>query len=350
MSEEVVRAVANGVSSSEEEEGGEVDQEVGRENLLFAPDSSDDEEEEDVEKEIQFEDSDSDSSDGAGNVAPEEFDFMRKQEEKMVSLEDGPISSPSDNEGREEDVNKEGNGSLQRVASLSSSDGEEKAGNEEEVDGGKANDQMENTDPQSTLVESLEQTTENQLINISAGSPEDVRESPIRRMESDFVPPNNIEETHSIVKDSPSNIEDSHQSNIDRSDQHQNDQSSSTSSDSSPVIGKALPDTNCQIRNTLSGGDQLVILLNTCKCSVPQTPLFPFTEYFHNYSYSCVQSLTEKRHCNYVTDPMNHFSFPIRTLWIDPLYYCILPLFFLYIHTTRHLLIDALYRHRPDRP
>ena len=44
------------------------------------------------------------------------------------------------------------------------------------------------------------------------------------------------------------------------------------------------------------------------------------------------------------------FSFPIRTLWIDPLYYCILPLFFLYIHTTRHLLIDALYRHRPDRP
>ena len=126
MSEEVVRAVANGVSSSEEEE--EVDQEVGRENLLFAPDSSDDDEE-DVEKEIQFEDSDSDSSDGAGNVAPEEFDFMRKQEEKMVSLEDGPISSPSDNEGREEDVNKEGNGSLQRVASLSSSDGEEKAGN-----------------------------------------------------------------------------------------------------------------------------------------------------------------------------------------------------------------------------
>ena len=61
-------------------------------------------------------------------------------------------------------------------------------------------------------------------------------------------------------------------------------------------------------------------------------------------------NLTQMRHCNYVTDPMNHFSFPIRTLWIDPLYYCILPLFFLYIHTTRHLLIDALYRHRPDRP
>ena len=247
MSEEVVRAVANGVSSSEEEEeGGEVDQEVGRENLLFAPDSSDeDDDEEDVEKEIQFEDSDSDSSDGAGNVAPEEFDFMRKQEEKMVSLEDGPISSPSDNEGREEDVNKEGNGSFQRVASLSSSEGEEKAGNLEEVDG-KANEQMEKTDLQSTLVESLEQTTENQLINISAGSPEDVRESPISRVESDFVPPNNIEESHSIIKDSPSNIEKS-QSNIDGSDQHQNDKSSSSSSDSSPVIGKALPDTNCQI-------------------------------------------------------------------------------------------------------
>ena len=245
MSEEVVRAVANGVSSSEEEEeGGEVDQEVDRENLLFAPDSSEDDEE-DVEKEIQFEDSDSDSSDGAGNVAPEEFDFMRKQEEKMVSLEDGPISSPSDNEGREEDVNKEGNGLFQRVASLSSSEGEEKAGNEEEVDG-KANDQMEKTDLQSTLVESQEQTTENQLINISAGSPEDVRESPMSHVESDFVPPNNIEESHSIIKDSPSNIEDSH-SNTDGSDQHQNDQSSSSSSDSSPGIGKALPDTNCQI-------------------------------------------------------------------------------------------------------
>ena len=229
MSEEVVRAVANGVSSSEEEEG--VDQEVGRENLLFAPDSSDDDDdEEDVEKEIQFEDSDSDSSDGAGNVAPEEFDFMRKQEEKMVSLEDGPISSPSDNEGREEDVNKEGNGSFQRVASLSSSEGEEKAGNLEEVDG-KANEQMENTDLQSTLVESQEHTTENELINISEGSPEDVRESPISRVESDFVPPNNIEESHSIVKDSPSNIEES--------DQRQNDHSSSSSSNSSPVIGKA---------------------------------------------------------------------------------------------------------------
>ena len=246
MSEEVVRAVANGVSSSEEEEEGEVDQVVGRENLLFAPDSSDDDdEEEDVEKEIQFEDSDSDSSDGAGNVAPEEFDFMRKQEEKMVSLEDGPISSPSDNEGREEDVNKEGNGSFQRVASLSSSDGEEKAGTVEEVDG-KANDQMENTDLQSTLVESQEQTTENELINISEGSPEDVRESPISRVESDFVPANNIEESHSIIKDSPSNIQESH-SNIDGSDQHQNDHSSSSSSDSSPVIGKAFPDTNCEI-------------------------------------------------------------------------------------------------------
>ena len=250
MSEEVVRAVANGVSSSEEEEEEvvQVDQVVGRENLLFAPDSSDDDdEEEDVEKEIQFEDSDSDSSDGAGNVAPEEFDFMRKQEEKMVSLEDGPISSPSDNEGREEDVNKEGNGSFQRVASLSSSDGEEKAGNLEEVDGGKAKDQMENTDLQSTLVESQEQTTENELINISEGSPEDVRESPISRVESDFVPPNNIEESHSINKDSPSNIEQSHQSNIEGSDQHQNDLSSSSSSDSSPVIGKAFPNTNCQI-------------------------------------------------------------------------------------------------------
>ena len=245
MSEEVVRAVANGVSSSEEEEGGEVDQEVGRENLLFAPDSSDDEEEEDVEKEIQFEDSDSDSSDGAGNVAPEEFDFMRKQEEKMVSLEDGPISSPSDNEGREEDVNKEGNSSFQRVASLSSSEGEEKAGTVEEVDG-KANDQMEKTDLQSKLVESQEQTRENELINISEGSPEDVRESPISRVESDFVPPNNIEESRSIIKDSPSNNEKSH-SNIDGSDQHQNDQSSSSFSDSSPVIGKALPDTNYQI-------------------------------------------------------------------------------------------------------
>ena len=87
---------------------------------------------------------------------------------------------------------------------------------------------------------------EHELINISEGSPEDVRESPIRRMESDFVPPNNIEESDSIIKDSPSNIEDS-PSNIDESDQHQNDQSSSSFSDSSPLIGKALPDTNYQI-------------------------------------------------------------------------------------------------------
>ena len=34
----------------------------------------------------------------------------------------------------------------------------------------------------------------------------------------------------------------------------------------------------------------------------------------------------------------------------DPLYYCILPLFFLHIMTTRHLLIVPLYRHRPHRP
>merc|ERR1719341_1264745 len=74
--------------------------------------------EEEVEREIQFDesDSDSDSSEEAGGVGQEEFDFMRKQEEKMVSLEEGPISSPSDNESK----------SLQRVASLSSSDGEEK--------------------------------------------------------------------------------------------------------------------------------------------------------------------------------------------------------------------------------
>merc|ERR1719341_1924558 len=114
MSEEVARAVVNGVSSSEEDEDG--DEAVG-ENLVFAPDSSDDEEEE-MEREIQFDesDSDSDSSEEAGGVGQEEFDFMRKQEEKMVSLEEGPISSPSDNESK----------SLQRVASLSSSDGEEK--------------------------------------------------------------------------------------------------------------------------------------------------------------------------------------------------------------------------------
>ena len=56
MSEEVARAVVNGVSSSEEEEDG--DEAVG-ENLVFAPDSSDDEElEEEVEREIQFDESD----------------------------------------------------------------------------------------------------------------------------------------------------------------------------------------------------------------------------------------------------------------------------------------------------
>merc|ERR1740123_1696343 len=101
MSEEVARAVVNGVSSSEEDE--DEDEAVG-ENLVFAPDSSDDEEEE-VEREIQFDesDSDSDSSEEAGGVEPEEFDLMRKQEEKMVSLEEGLVSSSSDSEGKMSD-------------------------------------------------------------------------------------------------------------------------------------------------------------------------------------------------------------------------------------------------------
>ena len=96
MSDEVARAVVNGVSSSEEED------EVIGDNLVFVPDSSDDDNEEEVEREIQFDssDSDSDSSEEVDGVDHDEFDFMRKQEEKMVSLEDGPVSSPSDNEGK----------------------------------------------------------------------------------------------------------------------------------------------------------------------------------------------------------------------------------------------------------
>lgn len=123
MSDEVARAVVNGVSSSEEED------EVIGDNLVFVPDSSDDDNEEEVEREIQFDssDSDSDSSEEVDGVDHDEFDFMRKQEEKMVSLEDGP-----NNEGRP--GNGDGKADFERVASLSSSDGEEKPANVVEDD------------------------------------------------------------------------------------------------------------------------------------------------------------------------------------------------------------------------
>ena len=93
VSEDLHRAIVNGVSSSDEEE----DKKENDEDLLFAPDSSDDDELDGVDKEVNFDD-DSDSEDEEDEQ--EEFDYMRKQEEKMVSLEDGPVSTPSDEEGK----------------------------------------------------------------------------------------------------------------------------------------------------------------------------------------------------------------------------------------------------------
>ena len=102
-----------------------------------------------------------------------------------------------------------------------------------------------------------------------------------------------------------------------------------------------------------TGGDHLVILLNTCKCSVPQTPLLPFTEYFHHYSYSCVQSHTEAAlQLCYRSNAMNHFFFPIRTVWMILCITAYFPSFSftLWQLVNRHLLIVSLYRHRPHRP
>lgn len=96
MSAEVQRALINGVSSSDEEV-----EEVELEDNLYAPDSSDDGEldEEFINRDVNFEDSE-EEEEGDG----QEFDYMRKQEEKLVSLEDGALSSPSDGEERVEEL------------------------------------------------------------------------------------------------------------------------------------------------------------------------------------------------------------------------------------------------------
>ena len=242
MSEEVARAVVNGVSSSEEEEDGD---EAIDGNLVFAPDSSDDDdEEEEVDKEIQFDESgsDSDSSEVAGGVGQEEFDFMRKQEEKMVSLEDGLISSPSDNDSK-----SKGRTNLQRVASLSSSDGEEKPGNVMEgFSKGSSNvfEEIEDTAgiPGSEEVRAIHPTTSN-----IKGSPDNVKElsgsvtelsgSDLGKMEG---LPGNIQDQYqqarpisaSKMEGPPGNIQD-----FEGRNQYHNS-SSLSSSDSSPVIGK----------------------------------------------------------------------------------------------------------------
>ena len=221
MSEEVARAVVNGVSSSEEEEDGD---EAIDGNLVFAPDSSDDDddEEEEVDKEIQFDESgsDSDSSEVAGGVGQEEFDFMRKQEEKMVSLEDGLISSPSDNDSK-----SEGRTNLQRVASLSSSDGEEKPGNVMEgFSKGSSNvfEEIEDTAsiPGSEEVRAIHPTTSN------------IKESPdnVKELSGSVTEPSGSD--LGKMEGLPGNIQD-----FEGRNQYHNS-SSLSSSDSSPVIGK----------------------------------------------------------------------------------------------------------------
>jgi len=91
MSPEVQRAVINGVNSSDEEV-----EEVEMEDNLYVADSSDDEEldEEFVNREVNFDDSEEEEEEEDGDG--QEFDYMRKQEEKLVSLEDGVMSSPED--------------------------------------------------------------------------------------------------------------------------------------------------------------------------------------------------------------------------------------------------------------
>ena len=240
MSEEVARAVVNGVSSSEEEEDG--DEAVG-ENLVFAPDSSDDEElEEEVEREIQFDESDSDSSAEADGVGQEEFDFMRKQEEKMVSLEEGPLSSPSDNESK-----SEGRTHLQRVASLSSSDGEEKpvvnvveAGSKpsgvfEESGDAASPEEEEKAEGEEKAEEEVEEEEEShteQPTNNFKASPDNVKELSVTGLPgSELGGPSNIEQYQAR----PSNIEEGPH-DFDGKDQYE-DTPSLSSSDSSPVIG-----------------------------------------------------------------------------------------------------------------
>jgi len=93
LSPEVQRAVINGVNSSDEEV-----EEVEMGDNLYVADSSDDEEldEEFVNREVNFDDSEEEEEEEDGDG--QEFDYMRKQEEKLVSLEDGVMSSPEDDE------------------------------------------------------------------------------------------------------------------------------------------------------------------------------------------------------------------------------------------------------------
>ena len=224
MSDEVARAVVNGVSSSEEDDEG--DEALG-DNLVFAPDSSDDEEEE-VEREIQFDesDSDSDSSEEAGAVDQEEFDFMRKQEEKMVSLEDGPVSSPSDNEGKAD------SNSLQRVGSLSSSDGEEKPVNVVEASGKPISGLFEESEDTSSILDPQE-----------GGRDEEQPSSNIKRSPelsshvAELIPSSDLGGASNIEVGLPDNIQD-----IEGKGRHHETPSLSSSSDSSPVIGERCHD------------------------------------------------------------------------------------------------------------
>jgi len=229
MSDEVARAVVNGVSSSEEDDEG--DEALG-DNLVFAPDSSDDEEEE-VEREIQFDesDSDSDSSEEAGAVDQEEFDFMRKQEEKMVSLEDGPVSSPSDNEGKAD------SNSLQRVGSLSSSDGEEKPVNVVEASGKPTSGLFEESEDRSSIVDPQEGgRDEEQASSNIKGSPE------LSSHVAELIPSSDLGEASNMEAGLPDNIQDFEEGK----GRHHETPSLSSSSDSSPVIDIDLTDPEVQ--------------------------------------------------------------------------------------------------------
>merc|ERR1712089_36337 len=76
----------------------ELEEEVDGGYNLYVADSSDDEEldEEFVNREVNFDDSEEEEEEEDGDG--QEFDYMRKQEEKLVSLEDGFMSSPEDDE------------------------------------------------------------------------------------------------------------------------------------------------------------------------------------------------------------------------------------------------------------
>merc|ERR1711974_64989 len=151
---------------------------------------------------------------------------MGKQEEKMVSLEDGLISSPSDNDSR-----SEGRTNLQRIASLSSSDGEEKPVDAMEALSKASSGVFEKIEDRESIL-GAEEGGEMQPSSNITGSPDNVKElsGPQTGLSSSDLGP------ASKMKGLPDNIQDFEGKN------QSHDTPSPSSSHSSPVIDIDLTD------------------------------------------------------------------------------------------------------------